>query len=352
MVQEGVMKEKETTVKKGKGKKIWGVTWRILCWTLVFICTAVVGFVAVDRIRFHDFYKRAESTFDSPGIHSGYVAQGFDYDEEKGLFLATGYMSNGKASRVYVMNGRGGEYYSSLVNEDGSAYVGHTGGIVHNGEYVYITGEKGMDVFPYQDILDGKPTVKKVGEIKTYIDPAYCYIANGHLLVGSFYRAGNYETADYERMVTPSGEYNVALITALELDETYAFGVNPSPCAVISTGGKVQGMCITDSGKIVLSTSYALSTSRLCVYDSAKVQVQDENYSFAGVTEDGEPFAFDVKRLFLDGESYVETIEAPSMSEELVYLNGKIYIMNESASNKYIFGKLTTGRKIYAYPYA
>ncbi len=349
------MGNKETTAKKGKGKKIWGVTWRVLCGLLAFICTAVVLFVMVDRIRFGDFYKVAESTFDVPGTNEGYVAQGFDYDKERKVFLATGYMANDKPSRVYVLNGWGGEYYSCLANEDGSAYTGHTGGIVHNGDYVYITGEDGLDVFSYQEILVGTPIVKKVGEIKTYIDPAYCYIAGEYLLVGSFYRAENFETAEYERMFTPTGEYNPALITAFKLDETHTetFGVNPTPCAVISTRKKVQGMCMTDSGKIVLSTSYAMSDSVLYVYDSAKVvETLEYGYSFKGVTEDGEAFDFTVARAFLDSNSCIGGIKAPSMSEELVYLDGKIYIMNESASNRYLFGKLTGGRKIYAYPYA
>ena len=48
----------------------------------------------------------------------------------------------------------------------------------------------------------------------------------------------------------------------------------------------------------------------------------------------------------------VDTIQAPPMAEELVYLDGKIYIMNESACNKYIFGKFTYGYHVYAFKYA
>ncbi len=337
--------------KKTKGQKAWGVMWRVLCGVLVFICTAILAFVAVDRVRFHAFYKRAESTFATPGLQTGYVPQGFDYDEEKGVFLSTGYMTGKKSSRVYVMDGKGGEYFVSLAKADGSAYRGHTGGIEHNGDYVYITGKNGLDVFPYQDILEGKPMVAQVGEIKTYIDPAYCYIAGEYLLTGSFYRSGNFETADYERMDTPNGEHNPAIMMAYKLDKTYPYGVDPTPRAVISTRKCVQGMCITDSGKIVLSTSYGLTASRLFVYDSAKVLVEN-GYVFSGKTKNGETFSFDnVARVFLDGASHIDTIKAPCMSEELVYLDGKIYIMNESACDRYIFGNLTSGRKIYAYPY-
>jgi hypothetical protein len=36
------------------------------------------------------------------------------------------------------------------------------------------------------------------------------------------------------------------------------------------------------------------------------------------------------------------------MSEEIVYKDGLIYIMTESASNKYIFGKFMSGYNCYA----
>ena len=37
------------------------------------------------------------------------------------------------------------------------------------------------------------------------------------------------------------------------------------------------------------------------------------------------------------------------MSEEIILKDGRIVIMTESASNKYIFGKITSGRRIYGY---
>ena len=53
----------------------------------------------------------------------------------------------------------------------------------------------------------------------------------------------------------------------------------------------------------------------------------------------------------LGATTLVETIVAPPMSEEIVYLDGKIWIMNESASNKYVFGKFTTGNYLFSIQY-
>ena len=52
---------------------------------------------------------------------------------------------------------------------------------------------------------------------------------------------------------------------------------------------------------------------------------------------------------YLESSILQKTVKAPPMAEELVYQDGKILIMNESASDKYIFGKLTRGKYVYGY---
>ena len=42
------------------------------------------------------------------------------------------------------------------------------------------------------------------------------------------------------------------------------------------------------------------------------------------------------------------TFDAAPMAEEIVFVNGKLLIMSESASMKYIFGNFTGGRWCYA----
>ena len=50
----------------------------------------------------------------------------------------------------------------------------------------------------------------------------------------------------------------------------------------------------------------------------------------------------------LDNASLIESIKIAPMSEEISITNGKCYIMCESASNKYKFGKLTGGKWCYS----
>ena len=73
----------------------------------------------------------------------------------------------------------------------------------------------------------------------------------------------------------------------------------------------------------------------------------------------GKPFLTDYNTLYvggrknardhLDSANLTDTITLPPMSEELVYRDGRIYVMCESASNKYIFGKFIRGYQVFAY---
>ena len=332
-------------------KKILVLISKILGIVVAVVIVALLGFKAFDGIKHASFYKNADPVFKTPGIKDNFVQQGFDYVEQDEVFLVAGYMSDKTCSRVYVVQPDGSTAFVNLKKADGSDYTGHTGGIVRNGEYVYITGGDGLDVFSYEDILAGKDSVQMLGQVKTYVDPAHCYIFGEYMLTGSFFIEEDYETPAHERMTTPCGDENTSIITAFKLEESQPFGIDPTPKAVISTRRCVQGMCVTDDNKVVLSTSYGLSTSQLFVYDTSDLPTV-ENYTFAGTTKNGQDFSFEnIKLLYLESDDCEQVIKAPPMAEELVYLDGKIYIMNESASNKYIFGKITTGKKIYAYSY-
>jgi hypothetical protein len=98
-------------------------------------------------------------------------------------------------------------------------------------------------------------------------------------------------------------------------------------------------MTFTDS-RIVLSTSYGFATSHLYFYDATAVAAKADKFTVNGT---------EVPLYYLDSASLVSTVSAPPMSEEIVYKDGRIYIMTESASNKYIFGKITGGSPLYSY---
>ena len=111
-----------------------------------------------------------------------------------------------------------------------------------------------------------------------------------------------------------------------------------TPTEIYSTTGKVQGMTMLPDGNMMLSTSWGLTASYLYEYDV-------KNASRGTFELNGKS----VPIVYLDSESLVSRVKAPPMAEEIVYFDGKVIIMTESASQKYIFGNLTSGRKIRSY---
>jgi hypothetical protein len=235
------------------------------------------------------------------------------------------------------------------------------------GDYVYITGEDshGLDVFLADDILSGKSEAKMLGTVKTYNSPAqvYAYEQNGqkYILAGSYHKNETvYETPEHERITTPTGDENTSVMTVFRLDENAEFGIQSEPVAIISAREMIQGICITPDGQMVISSSWGLATSNLFFYDLSKVQ-HTEDYRYAGEIKYGdlesgevvavEEFDFTIPCYYVDSSCLVDTVVAPPMSEELVCLDGKIIVFCESACNKYMFGKLTTGFKTYGYKY-
>ena len=94
--------------------------------------------------------------------------------------------------------------------------------------------------------------------------------------------------------------------------------------------------------QIVLSTSWGLSTSKLYFYDMLYI----EGYNDTILVDDLPLTVYN-----LDSKCLKKTLELPPMAEEIVYKDGKIYVLNESACKKYIFGKFLSANNLYSYNY-
>ena len=366
----------------------------VLC---VLAILAVLGFNIYDSVAYGDFYDIANQEFYIPGLMDGYVPQGFDYVKEEKVFISCGYMSNDEASRVYVISEDGDDfYYTELMEKNGDPYTGHTGGIAYWGNFAYITGSDGIDVFYLSDLLD--EDVKEAANIGTIytsapgdcdkcgdvsceehkgnldIDPAFCFVYDGFLYTGEFHREEDYQTPDAHHIKTPSGETNNALMVAYALvanpdnasNNKYgiygqfdkdSFGIMPTPDCAFSMPSFVQGVCVAkyeklvdgkmqEVEKLVLSTSWGLSTSNIYFHDLKEVLGTTTTDQVLAST-----YGVEVPLYFVCADNLEKTVEAPPMAEEIVYHDGKIWIMNESACNKYIFGKLTTGNTLFSIDY-
>lgn len=323
------------------------------------VLVLLIGVKIGEKLVFKSFYDNAEKEFKMPGTSDNLVQQGATYIAEKDLFLVCGYMSDDTASMVYVLDKDGNVTNKvRLKNADGSDYLGHTGGIEYNAGYVYITdGTKdvnydgGLDVFPLEQILN-ETEAKTIGRVRTFNNPAFCHTYKGYMLVGEFYRETDYETLASHRFTTPAGDENTALIMVFRLDNTNTenLGLSEKPVAAISTTDAIQGLETIGDDKIVLSSSWGLSKSKLRFYDMDKINTQNiEIVDIEGFDPNSTEDDLRLELFHLDSSCLSSEIEAPPMAEEMVYRDGKLYIFNESASNKYIFGKFMSGNYVYAY---
>ncbi len=316
-----------------KLKKILRSILIVLLALVVFVLAAL--FVGV-TVKYWDYFGNSDGEFLIPGLMDNYVPQGFDRIESRDAYLMCGYMSDDTPSRVYLRDENGKTTFSSLYYDDGTPYLKHAGGICHNGDFVYLAGDDGVDVFLMEDILLGRDA-RMQGTIYTGHDMAYCSFIDGMLYAGNFYYPSHYETPESHRITTPAGDQNTSLMTVFRADDAAPFGIDPTPVAAISAPDKVQGMCITDDGQIVLSISWSLTDSNLLFYRA------DERVGTM------ELLGAQVPLYYLDSANLEKTVILPPMSEELVFEDGEVLVMCESACNKYIYGKFIRGWQVFAY---
>lgn len=281
------------------------------------------------------FYAKATEEFAVPGLDDGFTPQGLTYDAASQNFLATGYMKDGSASRVYVI-GEDNKYFT--LKQNGNYYVGHAGGIATYGNYGYLVGDKQLYVFNLADALELN-NGESVNILATFDAPNgadFINIQDGKVYIGEFYHETKYPTRAKHHISTTNG-MNHAVTYVYDIQDAtdehpYYFDIN-NPTFAISTTEKVQGMCIAPNGEVVLSTSWSLADSNIYIYKSLS-ELQTQTFEFSD--------NLTINMYVLDSSNLLKTIAIPSMSEEVTLANGKVYVVFENACKKY---KLVTRHK-------
>lgn len=317
--------------------KVLKLVKNVLAWLLTVVLVVLLVLQVGVTVMYRDFFFNSDEVFRIPGLHSGVVPQGFHYIAEKDIYLMSGYMKDHSSARIYIRQADGSVRFVELRNADGSTYDEHAGGVTVNGDFLYLPGKMGVDVFRLSDILTGE-TAKMIGKIQGEYDTDCCTFYNGYLFVGDFYYPETYETAEAHKITTPAGDENKAIIAIYKADPSAEFGLDPQPVAAISIREKVQGIGFTEDGKVVLSTSYGFAGSGLWFYEP-----DDQRQGSLKL------MGSEVPLYYLDSENLTHYVEMPPMSEELVCKDGKVYVLFESACTKYRYGNLIRGTHVYAY---
>ena len=298
----------------------------VLCALLAAVLLFWGGLNVAKYIIYDEYYDIEENVCQNPGLSDGFVCQGIAASEKQGVILVSGYMKDDSPSRIYVTNEKNESYYVSLAKE-GKGFTGHAGGIATTGDTVYLANGGRIYSFALADLLACKKgDTLEIGE-GTAVNTAasFVYTDEEYLYVGEFHDGGAYVIEGHESDTAEGKHYAYCTKYALSDLET--------PLKVYSLRNKVQGICFTPGGKVVLSTSYGLADSVYYVYDEAKATP-------SGKTVDGAPL------YYLD--SLEKEVKGPAMGEDLDWYKGKILTLTESASDKYIFGKFFFADKIVA----
>ncbi|RJX38846.1 hypothetical protein D3P09_15065 [Paenibacillus pinisoli] len=279
-----------------------------------------------------------------PGLAEGVVPQGIAYDEGLDWLVTVSYMDDGRPGVLSVMQASTGVQLESLalMNENGTPYMGHAGGVSIIGEHVWVASETYLYRLDVADIEAAQHggEVRFTGVIPVPLQAAFMTYADGVLWVGEFYEAKSYPTDPQHHIANRDGETHYAWMAGYELSvDTGLPGADnwngdkaatATPDYLFSIREKVQGAAFDDSN-VYLSTSYGRANdSTLFRYRTPDLAGTPHASAVVnGVT---------VPLWFLDGQSAAETnasLVTVPMSEGIAVAGGELYVLLESGANKY-----------------
>lgn len=316
---------------------------KVIALILLFVIVAILLFNLFLNIKLFEFYSSSKSIGDVPGLNDGAVQQGLVYVEEENALLASCYMTDKSASRIYVMKD-GKTTFTKLKKADGTDYTGHVGGICYYGDYLYAGKSNGLIVFNLDDIFSESGEAKAVGTVDLINTASWCTVYDGHIYAGTYLDPIGPQYMPSEEHIIPNpsvkGEANCSVMTKYKLTENGGcFGIdNTAPVDVYSIIGTAQGGVFTEDGRLIISTSRGIALSCFYFYDMEKAKDNKTTY-----THEGKEYP----TVFLGTDSLTYKLEGPPMAEEIVVINNTMYIINESACSKYLFGNLIGGRELY-----
>ena len=290
--------------------------------------------------------RNSKKAFSIPYSNKGYIAQGLAYDRGSGNFYLTGYMNDKSASPILIVNKKTRKLVNAvrMTNPDGSDFTGHAGGLTIMNGKIYIAGSSDSCLYVFEKTaVDKAPldsylaysAVVTLGDGNAKNDGikvAYTTTQNGMVYAGEFYRDPGYILSEKHRVETPDGlQYALAVGFTLQNN-------NAKASVAYSIPNQIQGMCFSDDA-IYLTTSWGLGKSKVYKYSFDSL-IQSGTKQVCGET---------VPLYNLTLENMSDSWILPPMAEEIEYVDGVFYISNESASDKYVFGKFTGGRWCRAY---
>lgn len=305
--------------------------------------------------KYDDFNALSAAEILVPGIDQKIVPQGMDIWQEQGWIIMSGYFSDASVSDcsmialIDIQTGKTVAEYK-LKNTDGSNHTSHAGGVAVTSKNIFIANGSKLYRIPLTQLSEAgrQGELCIVEEIKVPVRASFCNYSGGYLWVGDFYYGTSYPTDEFRHMKNRAGKMYYAWSVGYALDESaeneissdkWSAGMEfATPDVVLSIDQKIQGMAVVSDNYIALSQSYGRkNNSSILLYQNVLNSTPHTHVTLNGVS---------VPLWFLDSKTEVKSYTAPPMSEGLAARDGKLYILFESAAEKYRLdgGKNSTDR--------
>lgn len=162
------------------------------------------------------------------------------------------------------------------------------------------------------------------------------------MFIGEYHYPVKYGTDTSHHFTTPADEENCAVVMSFSLDNNLPLGVSEIPEMALSIQSRVQGISFIDGKKLVMSASSVFQGSQLYVHDYQKALAGYEDK----IVVDGR----EIPVYFLDSGTLLNCIEVLPKSEGITVSEYRLYMIFESASNKFKYGKLLDSEYVYSIP--
>ena len=292
-----------------------------------------------------DYFQNSMPALRVPDLSSGFIPQGLACDPDSGCFLITGYMDNWSQSPIYIIDqsSSANPKRVNMLTEDGGSFRGHSGGLSVMDGRTYIAGSTKACIYsvPMSSLTDAgngdSLNAEKRISLRTeddYIRASFTSVDGDILYVGEFHRSPLFYT-HRSHLVKQDGVRQKAYLAGFRIDED----MSAVPVCVYSIPDHVQGACFYD-GYVFLSRSHGFLPADILSYSLDDLEQSDTRTVLGREVP-----------LYILSESNAEKITViPPMSEEIVAVNGRMYILYESASNRYIIGKALGLNMVYSTP--
>ena len=286
---------------------------------------------------YNKFYEAGELSVSIPGCAQDFVPQGLAYLADENWMLFAGYSSGTRNSALIAVDMETNQVVKEIFlnNVDGTAYVGHAGGVAVTEKNIFVSNNEHLYRLSLSSFraAAASATVNFDEAIPVPSRSSYCQYNDGILWVGEFQYGGEYSTDPSHRIKTASGYqkawaigYQLVDSTENELDPACMTAQGPVPNYILSTTERIQGITVKGD-MIYLSQSYGRKNTasiyrhKNVLADAPKAQV--------------DVYGVQVPIWFLDSDSMNASMMCPPMTECLCTIGDSIYVLFESGAEKY-----------------